>query len=87
MRISTLMLLVIIAALAAALEVEHTRRLEQAQLAEARMATALAEARQGAAQVRVAVAEAEQARAAQAGEEARLRKELDAANGTRRRGD
>jgi hypothetical protein len=76
-RIRTVMLLVVIAALGVALYVEHQRRIVAEQRAQADAARALAEAQAVAEQVRAQVVQAE----------ARLRKELDDAKKSRPRGE
>jgi cell division protein FtsL len=79
-RISTLMFLVVIAALGAALFVEHTKRLAAEQRA--------AEQLQRAEEVgRAALAVADQARAQAERVEARHRKELEEAKNSGRRGE
>jgi hypothetical protein len=76
-RISTLMLLVIIAALAAALVVEHRKRVLSEQLAAANEQKARAEAER-------ALAEAQLARDQARQSEARFRKLVDGAKGSMR---
>jgi hypothetical protein len=82
-RISTLMLLVVIAALATALVVEPRRRLA----AEAEKMRAENEARLAAAEAYAARVVAEHARAQAEQAEAQLRKAIDDAKGSGRRGE
>jgi hypothetical protein len=81
-RINAMMLLVVIAALATALVVEHMKRAEATRLAEARLTAAVAEAQRAAAEAR---AEAKQADAEGMPVEVRFRKPIDAAKGSGRR--
>jgi hypothetical protein len=87
-RIRTLIFLVIITALGAALVVEHTKRGEAERLAQVRLAEAEAEARRAAAEAQAALAEAQQAQAQAetARVEAQLRKALEEAKDSGRRG-